>query len=185
MKILQINTVYKSGSTGKIAKDLNDLILADSNESYIAYGRGNHSDINCIKIGNKLDMNIHALGTRIFDKHGLYSKKATIDFIKELEKLKPDIIHLHNIHGYYLNYPVLFEYLKKINKPVIWTLHDCWSFTGHCSYYEYNGCNKWQSECNICPQLRQYPSSLVFDNSKNNFLPWKMILILMKKFWKF
>jgi len=170
MKILQINTVYKSGSTGKILKDLNDLILNENHESYIAYSRGEHNDSNCIKIGNKFDMNIHALGTRVFDKHGLYSKKTTADFIKDIEKINPDIIHLHNIHGYYLNYPVLFEYLKKINKPVIWTLHDCWSFTGHCSYYEYNGCDKWQKECNNCPQLRQYPASFVFDNSKNNFL---------------
>jgi len=170
MKILQINTVYKSGSTGKITKDLNDLIIDDNNESFIAYGRNEHQDSNCIKIGNKLDMNMHALGTRIFDKHGLYSKKATIDFIKELEKLNLDIIHLHNIHGYYMNYTILFEYLKKINKPVIWTLHDCWSFTGHCSYYEYNECDKWQNECSVCPQLRQYPASFIFDNSKNNFL---------------
>ena len=170
MKILQINTVYKSGSTGKIAKDLNDLILSYGHESFIAYSRGKHSESNCIQVGNKLDINFHALGTRVFDKHGLYSKKATISFIQELEIVNPDIIHLHNIHGYYLNYPILFEYLKKIDKPVIWTLHDCWSFTGHCSYYEYNGCDKWQTECGACPQLRQYPASLVFDNSKNNFL---------------
>ena len=170
MKILQINTVYKSGSTGKIAKDLNDLILSDDHESFIAYSRGEHPESNCIQIGNKLDINFHVLGTRVFDKHGLYSKKATISFIQELEIVNPDIIHLHNIHGYYLNYPILFEYLKKIDKPVIWTLHDCWSFTGHCSYYEYNGCDKWQTECGACPQLRQYPASLVFDNSKNNFL---------------
>lgn len=173
MKILQINTVYKSGSTGKIAKDLNDLILKDNHESFIAYSRGEHSEGNCIQIGNKLDMNLHALGTRVFDKHGLYSKKATLSFIQKLEKIDPDIIHLHNIHGYYLNYPILFEYLKKVEKPVVWTLHDCWSFTGHCSYYEYNGCDKWQKECANCPQLRQYPASLVFDNSKNNFLQKK------------
>ena len=170
MKILQINTVYKRGSTGKIAKDLNDLIIKNGDESFMAYSRGEHPDTNCIKIGNSFDMKLHAVGTRIFDKHGLYSKGATLEFIKEIEKLDIDIIHLHNIHGYYLHYPTLFEYLKKINKPVVWTLHDCWSFTGHCSYYEYVGCDKWQSECNSCPQLRQYPSSLLFDNSKNNFL---------------
>jgi glycosyltransferase involved in cell wall biosynthesis len=151
MKMLQINTVYKSGSTGKIVKNLNDLILLNSDESYIAYGRGEHSDDNSIKIGNKFDINMHALSTRIFDKHGLYSQKATIGFIKELKKLNPDIIHIHNIHGYYLNYPILFKYLKKINKPVIWTLHDCWSFTGHCSHYEYNECDKWKNECSVCP----------------------------------
>ena len=170
MKILQINTVYKSGSTGKIAKDLNDLIIESNSQSFVAYSRGEHNDSNCIKIGDKFDINIHALGTRIFDKHGLYSKRATINFIKELEEINPDIVHLHNIHGYYLNYPILFEYLKKIDKPVVWTLHDCWSFTGHCSHYEYSGCDKWMRECGECPQLRQYPASFVLDNSKNNFL---------------
>ena len=170
MRILQVNTVYKSGSTGKIVKDLNNLIINDSHESFIAYSRGEHSENNCIHIGNKLDMNLHALGTRIFDKHGLYSQRATINFVKKVEKLNIDIIHLHNIHGYYMNYPILFEYLKKTNKPVIWTLHDCWSFTGHCSHYEYSECDKWQTECGNCPQLRQYPASLFFDNSKNNFL---------------
>ena len=169
MKILQINTVYKSGSTGKIVKDLNDLIVKANYGSFVAYGRGEHSENHCIKIGNKLDMNFHALGTRLFDKHGLYSKNATVKFVKKLEKLNPDLIHLHNIHGYYLNYPILFQCLKKIKKPVVWTLHDCWSFTGHCSYYEYNGCDKWQTECGACPQLNQYPSSLFIDNSKNNF----------------
>jgi glycosyltransferase involved in cell wall biosynthesis len=170
MRICQINTVYKSGSTGKIAKDLNDLIIKNDDESYIAYSRGEHLDKNCIKIGNSFDMKLHAVGTRIFDKHGLYSKGTTLEFIKEIDKLDIDIFHLHNIHGYYLHYPTLFEYLKKINKPVVWTLHDCWSFTGHCSYYEYIDCDKWQSECHSCPQLSQYPASLLFDNSKNNFL---------------
>jgi len=167
MKILQINTVYKTGSTGKIAKNLNDLIITNGWQSFIGYGRGKHKDKNAIKIGSKLDMYVHGVGTRIFDKHGLYSKKATIEFIKKIDKLDIDIFHLHNIHGYYLHYPTLFEYLK--NKKVIWTLHDCWSFTGHCSHYDYIGCNKWQNECYKCPQKNRYPSSFIFDNSKENF----------------
>ena len=169
MIVCQINTVYKSGSTGKIAKDINGLLLDNGHKSYVAYGRGKHQDKNSIKIGSKNDMYLHAIGTRLFDKHGLYSKKATQNFIKEIEKLDIDVFHLHNIHGYYLHYPTLFTYLKKVNKPIVWTLHDCWSYTGHCSYYDYSGCDKWMSECHDCPQTNMYPSSLVFDNSKDNF----------------
>ena len=151
MKILLINTIYNCGSTGRITKALNDLIIKNGYESFIGYGSGKQKDKNLIKIGTKFDMYIHGLGTRFFDKHGLYSKKATINLIKEINKLNIDIFHLHNIHGYYLNYPIFFEYLKQKNRPVIWTLHDCWSFTGHCSHYDYIVCNKWELECSNCP----------------------------------
>jgi len=169
MKILQINTVYKTGSTGKIAKDLNDLMLEDQNESFVAHGRGYHRDPNIIKISSKFDFYIHALNTRLFDKHGLSSKRKTKAFINKIKDIKPNIIHLHNIHGYYLNYPVLFNFLKEYNRPVIWTLHDCWAFTGHCAHYDYIKCSKWQNECYECPQLKLYPRSILFDNSKKNF----------------
>jgi len=167
MNILQINTVYKTGSTGRIAQELNNIILNNGWQSYIAYGRGVHNEDNVIRIGNDIDMYMHALGTRIFDKHGLYSEKVTVDFIKRIEKLNIDIFHLHNIHGYYLHFPTLFQYLK--DKKVIWTLHDCWPFTGHCAYYDFVQCNKWQDECCTCPQKKSYPSSFLFDNSRENF----------------
>jgi len=169
MRVLQINTVYKQGSTGNIVANIHKELLQQNHKSFVAYGRGEHSEKNSIKIGNKFDMYLHGVGTRIFDKHGLFSKKATIEFIKKIDMLDIDIFHLHNIHGYYINYPILFEYLQKKNKPVIWTLHDCWAYTGHCVHYEYVGCDKFQSHCNTCPQTRQYPASLVFDNSYNNF----------------
>jgi hypothetical protein len=118
---------------------------------------------------------MHLTKTRIFDTHGFGSKITTKSFINELEKLNPDVIHLHNIHGYYLHIELLFEYLKKSNKPVVWTLHDCWSFTGHCAYFEYDGCEKWKLGCNSCPQKNSYPSSLVIDNSHGNYLKKKDI----------
>ncbi len=170
MKVMQINVIYKTGSTGLIVKDINNLLITNKHESFVGYGRGNHKDINSIKIGDKYDMFIHGLGTRLLDRHGLFSKKATIEFIYEVNNLNIDIFHLHNIHGYYLHYPTLFEYFYKTNKPVIWTLHDCWSYTGHCSYYDYVGCKRWQTICNNCLQKNTYPASILFDNSKNNFL---------------
>ncbi len=128
--------------------------------------------MNCdtpIRIGTKWDTYAHVVLTRIFDKHGLGSKRATREFLGVVEELDPDIIHLHNIHGYYLNVELLFDYLKVADKPVVWTLHDCWPFTGHCSHFDYIGCNKWRTQCFDCPQKNQYPSSKFLDNSKNNF----------------
>lgn len=171
MKILQINSVCGIGSTGRIATDIHNLLLKQGHESSIAYGRG--KAINCkntIKIGNKIDLLFHVFLTRVFDKHGFGSKRATKHFIKKVKSLNPDIIHLHNIHGYYINIEILFDYLKMANKPVIWTLHDCWTFTGHCAHFDYIQCNKWHKECSKCPQTLTYPKSHITDNSKNNFL---------------
>lgn len=171
MKVLQINSVCGIGSTGRIATDIHAILTELGHESYIAYGR----DIafNCetaIQIGNKLDNYMHVAKTRIFDKHGFGSRKATKDFINNIKKLDPDVIHLHNIHGYYINVELLFEYLKQADKPVVWTLHDCWAFTGHCAYFDFVGCDCWKLEGNHkCSQPGSYPTSWLANNSKQNF----------------
>lgn len=171
MKVLQINSVCGIGSTGRIATDIHNILIEQGHESYIAYGRDLPKNCdNAIKIGSKIDNYTHVVKTRIFDKHGFGSKKATIEFIKEVKEIDPDIIHLHNIHGYYLNIEILFKYLKAANKPVIWTLHDCWSFTGHCTYFDYVGCEKWKTGCHNCPEKNAYPSSLILDNSRSNHI---------------
>lgn len=170
MKILQINSVCGIGSTGRIATDIHAILKEQGHESYIAFGRGN--SLNCdtpIRIGNNFDNYAHVAKTRIFDKHGFGSKKATNKFIVQLKGLDPDVIHLHNIHGYYINFEILFQYLKEANKPVIWTLHDCWSFTGHCTYFDYVSCDKWVEGCHHCPQMKSYPSSYIVDNSSDNY----------------
>ena len=170
MKVLQINSVCGIGSTGRIATDIHSTLLEHNYESCIAYGRNLPKNCdNTIKIGRKLDEYAHIAKTRLFDRHGFGSKQATIAFIKQVISLDPDIIHLHNIHGYYINIEVLFDYIKAYNKPVVWTLHDCWSFTGHCSYFDFVKCFKWESECSSCPQKTVYPSSFLLDNSKSNF----------------
>ncbi len=167
--LLQINTVINSGSTGHIAEELGNLVMEKGWVSYIAYGRNPRpSNSIPIKIGTKFDVYLHVLLTRVFDRHGYGSFLATKKLIKQIEKIKPDIIHLHNIHGYYLNIKLLFTYLKTLDTPIIWTLHDCWSFTGHCSHYTAVGCSKWKTGCFSCPQCRQYPKSF-YDNSKNNY----------------
>ncbi|HFE9683151.1 TPA: glycosyltransferase [Clostridium perfringens] len=170
MKVLQINSVCGVGSTGRIATDLYKVLEEQGHECVIAYGRGTAPEgIKTIKIGTDFDNYMHVAKTRIFDKHGFGSTKATKEFIKKVKEYDPDVIHLHNIHGYYINIEILFNYLKEANKKVIWTLHDCWAFTGHCAYFDYVECNKWKKECKSCPQRKEYPISNIIDNSNWNF----------------
>ena len=170
MKILQINSVCGYGSTGRITTELYKAYEDHGYECIIAYGRGTApKGYKTIKIGSNLDNYTHVIKTRILDKHGFGSKKATEKFIEKVKIYNPDIIHLHNIHGYYINIEILFNYLKESNKKVIWTLHDCWAFTGHCSHFDYVKCNRWKYECLDCKQRREYPSFILLDNSKYNF----------------
>ena len=170
MKILQINSVCGIGSTGRIATDLYKVLEEQGHECLIAYGRGTAPEgINSYKIGTNLDNYLHVARTRLLDQHGYGSKKPTIELVKKIKEYNPDVIHLHNLHGYYLNLEVLFNYLAESNKPVVWTLHDCWTFTGHCANFDYIGCDKWKSECRNCPQKKTYPNSYVSDNSYQNF----------------
>lgn len=169
--LLQINVTVNSGSTGRIAEEIGQTAMTNGWKSYIAYGRNDRpSKSELIRIGTDLDVKLHGLQTRLFDRHGLGSKKATVELIKKIKEINPDIIHLHNIHGYYLNYKILFEYLKSTNIPVVWTLHDCWSFTGHCAHFVAYNCNKWETLCENCSHHMSYPQSLFADNSKNNFI---------------
>lgn len=172
MKILlQINTVVNSGSTGRIAEEIGQEAIASGWKSYIAFGRNvRHSESNLIRIGGNWDVIIHGIQTRLFDNHGFASKHATLKLIKQIKEIKPDLIQLHNLHGYYINIEILFNYLSTSNIPIVWTFHDCWPITGHCVYFEEIGCTKWKQLCHQCPQLRTYPAGLFIDNSKNNFI---------------
>ena len=170
MRILQINTTVNSGSTGRIAEDIGKVLMANGHESYIAYGRGNQkSQSKLIKIGTQIDLYFHRLKTKLFDRHGFGSKKATKDLIVEIEKVNPDVIGLHNIHGYYINIEILFNFIAKKKIPVLWTFHDCWSFTGHCTFFDSIGCEKWKTQCEKCPKINSYPSSMGMDNSYYNY----------------
>ena len=168
-KVLLINVTCGKGSTGKIVTGIYDRLVAHGYECMIAYGRYDApKGYNAYRIGSETDVRIHGILSRITDKQGLYSTAATKKLIKKIEDFNPDIVHLHNIHGYYLNYKILFEYLKKSDVRVIWTLHDCWSLTGHCTHFEFARCEKYKTTCGNCPQLKEYPKSLLCDASKKN-----------------
>jgi glycosyltransferase involved in cell wall biosynthesis len=169
-KLLQINVVANWGSTGKITENIGKFAMAQGWESYIAYGRGEpESASQLLRVGNNMDMYTHIMQSRLLDNHGLASKHATQKFIEDVKRIRPDVIDLHNIHGYYLNYKLFFEFLATLDIPVLWTMHDCWSMTGHCSHFDAIDCNKWQSECCDCPLKGEYPASLFMDASKRNF----------------
>jgi len=140
-------------------------------ESWIAYGREPHreSASRLIRVGSDLDVKLHGLESRLLDNHGLASRRSTRRFVSQLDEIKPDIVHLHNIHGYYLNYPILFDWLRKWGGPVVWTLHDIWPITGHCAYFGVNECRQWRDGCVKCPRLKTYPASLLIDRSNRNF----------------
>ncbi|SLM11069.1 conserved hypothetical protein [uncultured spirochete] len=170
MKILQINSVFNYGSTGKIVEQLNSLIMKQGWTSYVAYGRHFHNSIlKKFKFSSTLEVIINILETRIFDNHGFGTQHATKKLVSYIEKIKPDVVHIHNLHGYYINIQELFKYLKNSSLPVIITLHDCWTFTGHCAHFDYIGCEKWKEHCMKCPQIRSYPASFFIDRSYKNF----------------
>lgn len=169
-KLLIINVTANSGSTGRIAEEIGQTAISNGYDTYFAYGRlARESKCKLIKIGKKLNVRLHGIESRLFDNHGFSSRIATKRFIKEIEKIKPDIINIHNLHGYYINVKILFEYLNKTNIPIVWTFHDCWPFTGHCSYFDRYNCTKWKTECHSCPNKHGYPSSLLLSRAKRNF----------------
>ena len=177
-KLLQINPVIRENtSTGRIMRELGDLVLSAGWESYIAYsgardGIRSHSS-KLIPVGNRFDLLCHWLATRLFDAHGLVSRRPTRKLIRRIREIDPDVIHIHNVHGYFLNYPLLCDYLKESGKPVIWTAHDCWLYTGHCYHYSTIGCDRWKTECHDCPNKKRFPASYGLDRSRRNYIEKK------------
>ncbi len=182
-RVLQINSSVNFGSSGRIVEEIATIGSANEIENYIAYSKGNpgNTNLSYIKIGSIQDKLWHGLLTLLFDIHGKGSTLATKRLIKKIDVINPSIIHLHNLHGYYINYPILFNYLNEKDVQVVWTLHDCWSFTGHCSHYENVGCNKWETKCFQCPKKSKYPKSIMFDNSESNFISKKEIFNSINK----
>ncbi len=176
MRILMINSVCGIRSTGRICTDLASVLLEQGHDVCIAYGREiapeSFRDIS-LRMGSSVDFLLHVMKARLSDSSGLGSKRPTQKLIEWIKEYDPDVIHLHNVHGYYLNYQVLFSFLRRINKPIVWTFHDCWVFTGHCSHFDLIGCDKWVSGCNRCPQQREYPRTILFDRSQRNYIQKK------------
>ncbi|MBR1649672.1 MAG: glycosyltransferase [Lachnospiraceae bacterium] len=167
-----INSVCGIRSTGRICTDLANTLEKQGHTVKIAYGRElvpDQFERYAVRIGKNLDVKFHCIKARITDASGFGSKRATKEFIKWVNKYDPDVIHLHNIHGYYINIEILFEYLRNCGKQVIWTLHDCWPFTGHAAFCEGMNCKRWENGCYDCPNKRDYPTSFC-DRSRHNWL---------------
>ncbi len=172
MKYLFINVVAGNTSTGRIAAEQCRELQKEGHECVFAYGRwkANCDDIKTVKIGNKLDYEVHGVLTRLFDINGFASKRATRKFLKWAEEYNPDVVWLHNIHGYYINIEMLFAWIKsRPDMQVKWTLHDCWALTGHCTHFMVAKCGQWKENCVNCTQLREYPACYGISNVKKNY----------------
>ncbi|MEG2355915.1 MAG: glycosyltransferase [Clostridia bacterium] len=186
MRIVQIN-VIASLSTGRIAVTLSRMAMQEGHRALFCFARDfAPADIPSLRIGSRISTLMHVMLARVSDRAGFYSRHATKKLVRQLQEYKPDLIHLHNLHGYYLHLPTLFQYLKTANVPVVWTLHDCWSYTGHCAYYTIAknarppegdkrrhapeiGCERWLNGCGHCPCKHNYPVSWVMDQSTRNW----------------
>lgn len=173
--LVQIDSCLGKGSTGRITEAIGDIMKRQGWNCYVVHGAryAGKSHQQSLQVVSKFQEYLHAFGSLLFDKHGLFSSKETKELISKLREIKPDIIHLHCVHGYYINYKLLFEYLKEIQIPIVWTFHDCWAFTGHCAHFAFAGCDKWMDRCYDCPLLKDYPKSFLLDSSKSNWLQKK------------
>ena len=174
MKILQINAVYEYSSTGRNVQEMHEFYISKGHESYVA-AKNVKSFGNFIKIGNNFDYKIHAFFSRLTGLQGHYSFFSTKILIAKIKKIKPDIIHLHNLHSNYINYPILLKFIRKYDIPTVITLHDCWPFTGHCCYFIDSNCCKWQNKCGHCPDLHRWNKSWFFDKTAKQLEEKKML----------
>ena len=190
MKILEINTV-NFGSTGHIMLQIADLARSEGHEAVCCfYARRNKpADANTIYIGNKITHNLHKKFSKYTGYNGCLSIISTWNFLRKVKKFGPDIIHLHNLHDRFINVPMLFKFIKKNNIKVVWTLHDCWSFTGQCVHFTIAGCDKWKTGCHDCPQIHVYPASNVdrtkkmWELKKKWFTGVKDMTIVTPSYW--
>lgn len=164
MKLVQINATASSGSTGKITLAVSRLLSEKGVENYILYSLGEGKSPNAIRFMGKTEGKIQALNSRVFGNYGFTSRQATKRVIKELDRIAPDVVHLHNLHSHDLHMGMLFDYFKEKKTKLYWTFHDCWAFTAYCPYFDLAGCEKWKSGCSDCPQRKRY--SWFFDRSR-------------------
>ncbi len=159
-------------STGRICTDLAEALDARGHTVKIAYGRDNVPEKYqrfAHRVGNDVSVKTSAVQARLLDNTGFANKAATREFVEWIKDFDPDTINLHVIHGYWLNIEILFQYLRESGKKIIWTLHDCWAFTGHCVHFEYARCYKWKECCGRCPEKKEYPTSMLLDSSEKNY----------------
>jgi glycosyltransferase involved in cell wall biosynthesis len=177
MKIVQINATCGVGSTGKICVGISKVLAENNIENYVLYGSSSNGYEYGIQYSNHKYIKLQALKSRVFGNYGFNSQKATRKLIAELERIKPDVVHLHNIHGHDCNLEMLFKYFKEKNTKLVWTFHDCWAFTGYCTYFDMAKCGKWKSECKQCAQKCAH--SWFVDKSKKLFYKKKELFLCL------
>lgn len=183
-KLVLINTSCNWDAPGRIAEQIGLTAKKHGWDVYYVHGARfvRESQLKTIQTQTVNAEKIHyAWNSLLIGEQGLGSRGATLKLVEKLKEIKPDIVHMHNIHGYYLNYPILFQYLKEADIPVVWTLHDCWSFTGHCVYFDMVDCDKWKTGCHHCPQIKDYPKSLIFDKSSTEYKRKKELFSSLSK----
>ncbi len=180
-KLLQLNSSVGRGSTGRIAETIASLANSRGWECYIAHGSRyvGETGMQSYQVSDRVTEYAHYARSVLFDAHGLGSGLATRKLITWIRQLKPDVIHIHNIHGYWINYDILFRFLKESGIPVVWTFHDCWAITGHCAMFTSSFCDKWITGCSHCPHLEWYPKSILVDRSQRNYLKKKALFSTM------
>lgn len=172
MRIFQLNTYCGIKSTGRIALEIARLVQNDGGECLIGYGVpeiSKDAQPFACRVGKPLERKLHGAIRKLFDAEGYGSYIGTKKLIREMERFQPDLVHFHNLHGCYLHLPSLFRYLSKADLPIVWTLHDCWPFTGHCAYFDFAECNLWKTGCHHCMQQKSYPACVGLDGSKRNY----------------
>lgn len=181
--LLQIGSSLNCGAPGKIAEQIGLLAMSKGWDVYMAHGHrhSNPSQLNTIPMVSANDEKVHALYSLLFDRHGLGPDGKTKELVEWIRTNKPDVIHLHNIHGHFLNYKTLFEYLATVDIPIVWTFHDFWPITGHCAYFDHIDCWKWKEKCESCPQNNAYPRTLLFNRTEKNFELKKRLFCSIKR----
>ncbi|NLV58925.1 MAG: glycosyltransferase [Clostridiales bacterium] len=201
MRVAHIN-VTATLSTGRIAVDISRVLEERGHKALVAFGRGTApAQVPYLRVGSAPEMALHLAWARLTDRSGFAGRTATRAMVKKLDRYRPDIVHLHNLHGYYLHLPTLFQWLAKTGVPVVWTLHDCWAFTGHCAYYTMangdasrreghthrqrttRGCDRYKKGCGHCPLRRAYPASLLVDQSARNWREKKALVHGLRSLW--
>lgn len=180
-KLLQFDTCLGAGSTGKIAEIIGDLAREAGWQTFMAHGSrfAKSSSMVSFQVGSKIDEYEHYAISRLFDRHGLGSSKPTRDLIKKIKEIKPDVVQIHNIHGYYANYKMLLQFLAAKDIPTVMTMHDFWLMTGHCAYIN-KSCDKWETGCGNCPRLKEYPAAFI-DRTKKNWALKKELFNVFKQ----
>ena len=174
MKVVQINTTCGVGSTGSICTGISKILTSDNAENYIIYSCRSNDYEYGIQCSNYVYSKFQALKSRVLGNYGLNSRKATYNIISELDRIHPDIVHIHNIHGHDCDIELLFDYFRKNRTKLIWTFHYCWTFTAYCPHFSMAKCDLWKTQCSSCVQRREYSwffdrSSEIFDRKKKAF----------------